>query len=649
MSAPQASRAAHRPSARRARQPRRPLQAPAVRRRSVFAAAAVAVVAVVCAGCSNQQPDPPPAASGSQQPSPPAAPVGSPAAEAKASPKVSDLGPGWAEVFSGYYSQAHGGVWGVWVEPWPLRPDGAVEHGSGDHALEFVDGGGRVLEAVSFDAEEVERSTGEVWTRWFVRLAHAPNYASYRVVRVDSGGERSVVFEFARSESAPVVSLDAPGPGEVVSGPSVRLKWTMSDADGDELTAALYYSLDAGATYQQSCCLTPEPVGADDYGTYSWDLERDLLEGSRRARVMVVVSDGSRWGAAESPTFNSSLVEGRLSDLAKRPSAAATATQPLQQVPVRFVVSADAGSDSSDGAGGALAGVTVAIVKWHDRQRWWSALGAVDPQDGYSIRDSIPPGAQVASTPEQISAAPAQLVTTQADGSAQAELDRSEHYLFCATVPDDAGLIAGCTSHFDPLRHSFGRPVTLHIHFRHGRAYLTAQEPAAEAASLAPGTDATVTVIATRPASPSYANDLGQAVWTYLHPGQDIAVVAGADIGRWWDTISKGSPAALSYSPNYPILATAELIDASPAQVITTGQSGIATAQLTAGHYLLCSTHGIGQDQLACIYHHITTAQHNYFHTWCCTDDSREGIEALTETQGRALLDETQHLKTWPS
>ena len=142
---------------------------------------------------------------------------------------------------------------------------------------------------------------------------------------------------------------------------------------------------------------------------------------------------------------------------------------------------------------------------------------------------------------------------SDADGTAHAELDRSTLYMFCAVSPTDDRLIAGCTSDPDPLNHSFGRPVTLHIVFSHGRACLGAQDPAARTAPN-PGadTEATVAVIATQPAFPSYANALGELVWTYLDPNQDIAIIADADMGRWWDTVSDGSPAALDHDPNHP-------------------------------------------------------------------------------------------------
>ena len=551
-------------------------------------------------------------------------------------PKVSDLGPGWSEVFSGQYSKSHGGVAGAWSEPWAAHPEGAER---GDHVLELVDRDGAVLVSVPFNAREANLSTtGETLTDWYVGVVDPPEYASYRIVRLAEQGERVGVFEFVRSRSAPVMSLESPDPGEVVEGPSVELRWTVSDADGDMLSMSLYLSVDGGDTYRMTgCCGGPASLSPDRYGeAMSYSLDRARLEGSQRARVMVVVSDGARWAAAESPVFS---------------SAAPYVREPVvQDVPVEFVASAHRGDgDGTDSA--ALAGVTVAIVEWNDRERWWEALGVYSPHDGTGIRRGIPPGAQVASTAEQVAAAPARFVTTSAEGTAHAELDRSTYYLFCAMSPDDAGLVAGCTNDYDPLRHSFGAPVTLHIAYSHGRAYLSAQAPAAGAAS-GPGTgrEAPVAVVATKPAARSYANALGELVWRHLDPNQDTAVIADADIGRWWDTISGGGPAALDTERHDPIVVAAPLVEASPARVITTDYRGVATASLPVGNYLLCAVHRAGRidsRQLACIYHHISDAHDNIFHAWCCGAESGSaGIEALNETAGRALIQQAQHLRT---
>ena len=536
-------------------------------------------------------------------------------------------------MFSGYYSKSHGGVWNVWSEPFPWLPGGRSGEVRGDHVLELLSGAGRVLVSVPFNAEDQQQPTGEMLTNWRVPVVDPPEYGSYRVVRVGDGGDRAVVYELVRSDNAPVVELQSPAAGEVVEGPAVELSLTVSDADGDELSVEIHYSTDGGATYRHRCC--GGRVGPDRYGeTISRSLDRARLEGSERARVMVVVSDGARWAAAESPVFS---------------SAAPYVPEPVaQQVPVRFVASAGRGDQDGAVAAGA-AGVTVAIVEWHSRDEWWEALGAYSSEDGIGIRDSIPPGARIASTTEQIAAAPAQLATTAADATAHAELDRSTYYMFCAVSPADPSIIAGCTSHYNPLRHNLGQPVTLHIYFSHGRAYLSAQDPAPRA-TPDPGTEASVTVVATSSVTRSYANAAGEAVWRYLDPNQDIAIIADADIGLWWDTVTDGSPAALSHDDrDYPIRVAGSLIEASPAQVITTDHRGIATASTPAGNYLLCAAQRAGRKgdkQLACIYHHLTNTHDNILNMLCCDQESGAGgITALNETDGRALLEHTHQLK----
>ena len=75
---------------------------------------------------------------------------------------------------------------------------------------------------------------------------------------------------------------------------------------------------------------------------------------------------------------------------------------------------------------------------------------------------------------------------------------------------------------------------------------------------------------------------------------------------------------------------------------------GIATASLPAGNYLLCAAHRSGRTgyrELACTYHHLANTHDNIFETWCCGPDFGSSITALNETDGRALLQQTQHLK----
>ena len=611
-----------------------------VRRRRVRVALAVLVLA--CGSCSDGPSQPGDTRPDAQlqpadtRPDAPTEPAGDSAAAGNvsaapvpaAAPKVSDLGPVWAEVFRGSYSRADGGVWQVWSEPRPAHPTRLEGAARGDHVLELLGGGGRVLVSVPFIAEEVNYSTGWSLTEWRVGVVDPPEYARYRIVRAGSQGDEAVVYEFVRSENAPTVSLMAPLEGEAVEGQFVELSWTVSDADGDELSSNLFVSADGGTTYRSAGWSGPGPGGRT-----TLSLDRARLEDSERARVMVVVSDGARWAAAESPVFS---------------SAARYVPEPVvQDVPVEFVVSALPG-DGDGTAAAELAGVTVAIVEWNDRWRWWEALGAYSALDGTGIGRSIPPGAQVASTAEQVAAAPARYVTTSADGTVHAELDRSTYYLFCAMSPDDAGVVAGCTSHYGLLSHRRGEPVTLHILLSHGRAYLSSQPPAAPTAASPGAGEASVTVVAMKDALP-YANALGELVWTHLDPSQDIAIVADADIGRWWDTVSGGDPAALDHDFDTQVRVAGTLIEASPARVITTDHRGIATASLPAGNYLLCAAQRSGRTgyrQLACTYHHLANTHDNIFETWCCDPERGIGhITALNETDGRALLQQTQHLK----
>ena len=53
---------------------------------------------------------------------------------------------------------------------------------------------------------------------------------------------------------------------------------------------------------------------------------------------------------------------------------------------------------------------------------------------------------------------------------------------------------------------------------------------------------------------------LGELVWTHLDPNQDTAIIADADIGHWWDTVSDGDPAALDTERYHPTVVAAPLI-----------------------------------------------------------------------------------------
>ena len=325
--------------------------------------AAGAVLALVCAACSDQQSEPANTQPDAQHQPPEgsaAAPGGLSGAPAAAEPKVSDLGPVWAEVFWGSYLRDS-----LWVEssfsaPRPFgRPLGPGERfsraysgariGADEHSFEFLDESGHVVESIpivmefggAFFLEGEVEPRGTVKHEWYVGVVDAPDYASYRIAATcrvleappyrlpvetwiedsdsataaptsetaapasDSGAQcgagssgRVVVLEVQRSPNPPQVSVEPVR----VAGDVVEVTWLATDPDDPGLRHELSYSLDAGGTYRR----VPRAVVhmSRTPGPRTHAVPLDLFERSEQARVMIVVSDGTRWAAAQSPVFS---------------------------------------------------------------------------------------------------------------------------------------------------------------------------------------------------------------------------------------------------------------------------------------------------------------------------------------------------------
>jgi hypothetical protein len=86
------------------------------------------------------------------------------------------------------------------------------------------------------------------------------------------------------SANTPVVTLNSPNGGETLSGSSVNVAWTGTDADaGDSLTYSLDYSRDGGATWQAlSGSITQTQV----------TLDLTQLPGTTQGKFRVWASDG---------------------------------------------------------------------------------------------------------------------------------------------------------------------------------------------------------------------------------------------------------------------------------------------------------------------------------------------------------------------
>ena len=169
------------------------------------------------------------------------------------------------------------------------------ERAAGSYVLELLDSGGNVVRSVPFAAAAAvaeplaSGAAAPVTEIWVVAVADVPDYHSYRITR-----GTSQVAAVIRSAGAPTVAITAPVAGQVLSGDTVEFSWSASDPDGDDLTFLVQYSTDAGDSYRTI---------AVDYPSSSLSLDRALIEGSSRARLRIVASDGARSTAAESAVF----------------------------------------------------------------------------------------------------------------------------------------------------------------------------------------------------------------------------------------------------------------------------------------------------------------------------------------------------------
>ena len=222
--------------------------------------------------------------------------------------------------------------------------------GREEHALEFLDASGEVLASIPLPMDvsgfrlECEREPyGRVGHIWRVAVLNPPDYASYRIVAAlrvlehppyelpvaveeapaDGGssrtgscwrpaplrgsptlspeaeaGETMTVVEVDRSENPPSVWLEPPVAREGADGDVIEVAWRASDPDCNALSHLLRYTLDDGRSYKA----TPGghiPTDARNYKPRVYELPVSLLERSKQARVMVIVSDGTLWAAAE--------------------------------------------------------------------------------------------------------------------------------------------------------------------------------------------------------------------------------------------------------------------------------------------------------------------------------------------------------------
>lgn len=281
------------------------------------------------------------------------------------------------------------------------------------------------------------------------------------------------------------------------------------------------------------------------------------------------------------------------------------------EVTVRFVAFGDV--DRSDGISlGVVPDVRIAVIKDDDVSGWWKSVTGIE---GYlSPTYYIPPGAQVQSSFDGISTAPASFVTTGLDGTIETvfrfDSGAIGRRMFCVISPLDENLIAGCSQIENVWLPTFDSlDTTFYIYFSDGRAYVDRnssryQQFIGEASAPEEISDATATVTFVS----TFYSDIYPPVFLR---NILIAVIEDEDIGNWWRTISDNrlhnEHEVLFIDHHADIHFDTRVIDNMPIRIANTGHDAIAKIELEPGDYLLCEANNgsIG----GCVYEYIAASQ----------------------------------------
>ncbi len=166
-----------------------------------------------------------------------------------------------------------------------------AERGEGPLSLRLVSGGGDVLFERRFNTfhSDHDGDEQEATGPFFQTIPYAPDTAHIELVR---GGE--LLASRTVSASPPEVKVLTPGGDAHGPDEPIVVTWTASDADGDDLTFAVLFSADDGATWEAL---------ATEVRETSFELDSSRLAGSEKALVRVIASDGVHNGSDDSAPF----------------------------------------------------------------------------------------------------------------------------------------------------------------------------------------------------------------------------------------------------------------------------------------------------------------------------------------------------------
>jgi uncharacterized protein YkwD/acetyltransferase-like isoleucine patch superfamily enzyme len=143
-----------------------------------------------------------------------------------------------------------------------------------------------------------DASTGSSESAYSLILPRPDNMK--RIVLYDKNGTK--LDERIASENAPTVTVTYPNGGENIQNDAEKLtiSWNANDADGDTLTYAIDYSLDAGTSWK--------PL-VSGYDQKSIEIDIALLAGTKQGKFRVIADDSFNSGSDESDaTFT---IEGK--------------------------------------------------------------------------------------------------------------------------------------------------------------------------------------------------------------------------------------------------------------------------------------------------------------------------------------------------